>query len=440
MILNKTVELQIAEGMYMPTNVELDCDWFDECPYIYNHKLAYTSLCFSCAAFSAFETMKNWGCCENCGRDADIIKIYNDFNFKDIYSDGYDRSLNYSGSKAAYTFASKECNGHILISVVIRGGGYGCEWTDNFNVNSNYNENIHNGFKTSASEIKKDLIKYMSQYSDNEIKIWICGFSRGGAVANILSALLIDTKPTNSCEIFSYTFASPRVTSNNLSYAKGVKYGYIFNIVNEFDPVTVIPPKIWGFIRYGTDCILPYDSESLGRVSECLIGLSGKKISFSKTDSIASVLHIMTAFASSVNEYKKYYQNAIMDFVKIYTEKCMDKRGKWNSCDRIKALKELYGKKAEDALNKSKLYDYKDIVKKIGYDIPEEIIIINALCRIHGCSNPERIFKNLIFGGKIKEIFSLLKNGISFEIFDQHSVDLYMCWMRRTIINVFIKN
>ncbi len=420
-------QIQLNDGTYAEENVELIPQWFENAGNMYNPGLSHASLCFSCSAFSSSESMIDWGCTKNCGRDDDIINLLNAFEFKDIYTSGYNDSLNDSSSKAAYVFSTKKFETFTLVSVIIRGGNYGCEWVDNFNVSGN-DKNIHNGFYISAQNIAAGLKNYTNVYH-SKLKIWITGYSRGGAISNLLSAILKDCREYTNCDIFTYTFASPRVSNENVNYLKSPKFDYIFNIINPFDPVPMIPPEQWKYYRYGVDCILPYDTAMLEYVFEKMYKFSGAGISFSDTDSVAAVLHIMLIFASSSSEFGHNFQKPIMDFVKIYCEKETDSDGIWNRGDGIRSLIKLHGEKAREALKKSVLYKYSDYIGKYGIHIPDEIIVLNALFRIYGFENSENIFKNFISNGRINEIFKILKKGLSFEAFNQHRPELYLCWL-----------
>ena len=431
---------QLNDGTYTKEKIELIPRWFEEESNIYNPDLSHTSLCFSCSAFSSSRSMADWGCTKNCRRDDDVINLLNTFEFKDIYTSGYNDSLNNSTSKAAYVFSAKKYESFTLVSVIIRGGNYGCEWVDNFNISGN-DKNIHNGFYISAQNIAIDLRSYTNIYH-TKLKLWITGYSRGGAISNLLSAILKDCPEYTDCDIFTYTFASPRVSKENINYLKSPKFDYIFNIINPFDPVPMIPPEQWKYYRYGVDCILPYDSEILKCISEKMQKYSDYVMSFSDTDSAAAMLHVMLIFASSSDEFGRNYQKPIMDFVKIYCEKELDSNGVWNRGDSARTLIKLHGEKAQEALKKSGLYKYSDYIGKYGINIPDEIIILNALFRIYGFENPENIFKNFIFNGRISEIFKILKNGLSFETFIQHRPELYLCWLNCTDPSdiTFIKN
>ncbi|MBR6428514.1 MAG: InlB B-repeat-containing protein [Clostridia bacterium] len=110
----------------------------------------------------------------------------------------------------------------------------------------------HRGFDVCATRLLNYLnTYYLDEYvtpalQDGEsVCYWLCGHSRGGAVANIMASYLVDAGK----EVFCYTFASPYCTANTEASAE--KYDCIFNLVNSNDFVPTLPMPEWGFTRYG---------------------------------------------------------------------------------------------------------------------------------------------------------------------------------------------
>lgn len=106
----------------------------------------------------------------------------------------------------------------------------------------------HKGFDIVANRFLEyiyDYIKYDVKKYSKDVSFFITSHCRGAAIANILSAYLID----NGCETFTYTFASPNTTTKDSS--SDSKYNSIFNIVNDDDFVPMLPMNKWNFSRYG---------------------------------------------------------------------------------------------------------------------------------------------------------------------------------------------
>lgn len=145
----------------------------------------------------------------------------------------------------------------------IRGGGYGQEWASNFTIG---NEGQHDGFATAKSNVLDFLKKYISDNNiTGNLKLWVVGFSRAGATANMVAGALNDgynlsenttLTPNN---IYAYTFEAPQGATS--SQVNG-DYSNIHNRINVNDIVPLVAPSNWGFARYNSDRWFPsaYDS------------------------------------------------------------------------------------------------------------------------------------------------------------------------------------
>lgn len=181
---------------------------------------------------------------------------------------------------------------YTLLAIIPRSGGYRQEWAGNANVGTGA---VHQGFFEARDEVLRFTKQYLSKNKiDGNLKVWIAGFSRGGAVSNALGGFFADggskyfgenvtVEPTN---IYCYTFATPRtITSGatksrtlSVSAARGGTYQYdtpgeaytssaqgnvnpsdpvysgIHNYPFAYDFVTYLPLDQWGYTYYGKVC------------------------------------------------------------------------------------------------------------------------------------------------------------------------------------------
>ena len=176
-------------------------------------------------------------------------KFYKDGGFDHIYlSDTYD--ITPTEDSIAYAFAHKVIFGGDTIFVSIRGFNYQKEWNDNFDLGLT---GEHNGFAARADEVKLALDEYLSLSGyTHDVTLFISGYSRGGAVANLLAKRIDDVIENDSDPIYSYlyayTFEAPRGGIDD-----GKIYNNIFNVISSGDLVTHVAPNQYGFVRYGTD-------------------------------------------------------------------------------------------------------------------------------------------------------------------------------------------
>lgn len=148
-----------------------------------------------------------------------------------------------------------------LIGVAVRSGAYKGEWAGNFVVGNNQAD--HLGFSYGRDNVIAALKEYVKTKNiKGNVKIWISGYSRGSAIANLTAAALDNGEfisnqisyETN--DIFAYCFEVPANTT--FREVSSSKYGNIFNIINPYDIVPRIPLAQWGFSRYGKVMFTPY--------------------------------------------------------------------------------------------------------------------------------------------------------------------------------------
>ncbi|MGM9681340.1 MAG: Ig-like domain-containing protein [Eubacteriales bacterium] len=152
--------------------------------------------------------------------------------------------------------------GKLIITVVVRGtNGTLAEWSSNMDIGntddfSDYPEwtvaDNHIGFDIAANRLMYQISQYVATILQTHPELaaytptyWVTGHSRGGAIANIIAAKLIDQGQS----VYAYTFAAPNTTE--ASTANATKYNCIFNIVNSDDFIPYFPLSQWGFKRYG---------------------------------------------------------------------------------------------------------------------------------------------------------------------------------------------
>lgn len=165
--------------------------------------------------------------------------------------ENYFITQDYNGSSEhsiSYSINHKTIDDFNLLAVNIRGFEYEKEWADNFNIGSTGN---HAGFEARAEEIYTKLGEVIQGHSLENLKLWITGYSRAGAISNVLAHkimsrddIAIDTK-----DLFVYTFEAP----NALSEENAITYANVHNIINSGDLITYIPPQEYGLYRCGVD-------------------------------------------------------------------------------------------------------------------------------------------------------------------------------------------
>ena len=274
-------------GMYGSTFPYDDSYFTGRNSDIYNHDLAIASCNLAISAF-------NYSGAEAAGYQADIAgkTVKNMLEQLDFHKDNIDIS-SYEGKPTEISIASaiatKKLNvdseDWTLLTIAVRGGNYEAEWGGNFWIGQSGN---HVGFQGAANQIKNRLKAYIKDHPlEGNVAVWITGYSRAAATANLLSADL-NTKAgasyvgldVDSSNIYTYTFETPMgADESNLK-----TFDNIFNLVNPIDLVPKVAPSAWDFTRFGVDCMFPsssttsYYSDYLERVSMFYEAFTGKTL------------------------------------------------------------------------------------------------------------------------------------------------------------------
>ena len=165
--------------------------------------------------------------------------------------------------------AKKNYGDYTVVAVAPRSGGYYSEWAGNMHLgDGSKSDYMHEGWYIAANKLVDFVCEYVSSNNiTGRVKLWMAGFSRGGATTNIAAAL-IDNKIDNGKKLFSsnaytsfsdvyaYTFEAPQganINSTTVKKPKDAIYDNIFNIVNPLDIVPKLAMKDYGFTRFGID-------------------------------------------------------------------------------------------------------------------------------------------------------------------------------------------
>lgn len=269
-------ESGILVTKYSTSSVSFDLDYRE---FTYSNMIYSTNIARTSAILSAL--MYDYKDNRGITRNTTIVQDIEGITLKSISRDIV-MLLEYKGMKSVVTYKLEDdynddhlsevtlgyktvyYNGTscIVIVVVIRGtNGTIGEWSSNMdigNTNDSHNEwtnkDNHMGFDITSNRIKKKIDEYVAAYITPQTQLngyrhayWVTGHSRGGALANLVAAKLIDESKT----VFAYTFAAPATTVS--STAGNSKYQCIFNIVNtdDFVPYFPLSNSGWNFTRYG---------------------------------------------------------------------------------------------------------------------------------------------------------------------------------------------
>lgn len=243
-----------------------DDAYFLEDARIYNPHLSTMSLCFELSSWSSYDAnleRDGWSADTATKNARELLTGYSGIGFKGFKYNSFwnfPPTKNSIGAVAAnkkLTDCLKD-DEYTLIALAVRGGGYYSEWASNFILGTS---GQHEGFCNAKSHVLAFLSEYITEERiEGKIKLWLVGYSRGGAVANLIAGelntgyMLPDVTLFQE-DLFVYTFEAPQGAM--ISQITGC-HKNIHNIINLNDIVPLVAQTVWNFARYnGSSWILP---------------------------------------------------------------------------------------------------------------------------------------------------------------------------------------
>ena len=292
-----------ASGYKVTWDCEYSDDLFRGNDAIYNHELARLSLGL---ALSAVRHTKNPE-----HQDDNLIAFLEQIGFEEIETDTYAKEP--TTDSISYGFGQLKVDDATVVVVGVCGINYGPEWASNLTLGDHERAD---GFNDAAQKVEAGLEDYMSRHSvDGPVKVWISGYSRGAAVANVTAADLTDSGLYT--DVYAYTFATPHTTRDPGNYPN------IFNIIQKNDAVAKIPLSDWGYERYGKDLYIvspEIDMESeeiFTKAKELYREFTGAELvtNFEINYQLRIVFDYLYMIVSDAATYTKFLQPLILDIL-----------------------------------------------------------------------------------------------------------------------------
>ncbi len=273
---------------------------------------------------------------------------------EDMHFYGYEESLNSNANNVAFSIAKKYANvdgeDQVILFIVLRGGGYVCEWASNFEIGDEtvFAKGFHEASQYVYTEVL-DFINNLSASEQQNLKILITGYSRAAATANLttfsLNQMATASGGVDMDDIFCYCFATPRtLTEYYLDYFKeyytDTFYDNIHNIINPGDVVPQVPmyhdaasQNGWSFVRFGVDHYFPSGNFSVkvntsnekgqklksrdvyNRVNDAFYSLQkyeiDSKVNVALEDEIQHVIDLLVELVGDREQYANSYSKLI---------------------------------------------------------------------------------------------------------------------------------
>ena len=218
-----------------------------------------------------------------------------------------------------------------LVAVAVRGGGYGSEWASNLTVGASGD---HDGFADARDKVLTFLKSYLGTMGAEEsqnIKLWLVGYSRAAATANMVAGAINNRQGVASTlpaiqDVFCYTFEAPMGV---LNVNAGGDHSNIHNVINLNDLVPYVAPYKWGFTRYNGDhdWVLPTAATSwTWRTDREKMLIQMEELGYTRSDytvpetSTTGTLHIDMANIMPFGEPLWWVEDSEMDTRSVLTD------------------------------------------------------------------------------------------------------------------------
>ena len=201
------------------------------------------------------EHLRTLSMCVSLGANGEKTEMYEKMGFgKAVQYDMGEPGTDTIGTVIA---SKKTIDGDDLIAVYLRGTGYGDEWISNLTVGTNGDAE---GFSKSAQKVYDRIRAYEKENDLKGAKIWITGFSRGGAVADLTGKLInknLSAFGIKETDLYDYAIAVPQAS------AEACGYKNIHDIINPDDFIPRLMPSAWGITRAGTERVTPGERQQI---------------------------------------------------------------------------------------------------------------------------------------------------------------------------------
>ena len=326
----------------LPRDYHYSESLFDHSAFEYDHALAKVSLGMVGAAFNTAASDAEYWANADVGRQANLADAFETLGFAGTEYYHYDIDVGTPGDFVGHALARKTFSRGgkriTLAAVVLRGGGYGGEWVSNLHTGVGTG---HAGFVIATGEVLAHLRSYLEAAAREAdlgtLKLWVCGYSRGAAAANLLAARIAKELPAiERKNTFVYTFATPAALTrasypdyqldfdNNHNTDGTLRAGWassnVFNLISSGDLVPRVMPAEWGYYRNGNDRFLPCtrDPQEQADLDALGAGFGPVALTISQLatkEDTDGVLVRLENFFGSKQTYHDKYEAMLMDMV-----------------------------------------------------------------------------------------------------------------------------
>ena len=291
--------------------------YFEHSAYEYDPHLATASMCFIASSGTDYGPYdEQWYL-----KQPQYIKAFLETLGFDSVTTNEDYLQTARMDSIGLCVGKKQYSDYTVIAVAPRSAGYYSEWANNFHLgDGSKSDYMHEGWYNAANKLINFVGDYITQNQvTGRIKLWMSGFSRGGATTNVAAGLIDgrldkgekifnDKVSLKREDVFAYTFEAPQganVNSKTIKLPRDPIYGNIWNIINPNDVVPKVAMSEYGFTRFGIDRFITtrfYDPYNFANNRRTYLALYS---SINQTDEVTYAADDFQMFGLKVEDFLK---------------------------------------------------------------------------------------------------------------------------------------
>ena len=273
-------------------------------------------------------------------------------------------------------------NKYELVVLVLRGADYEDEWLSNFDIGSVGNSK---GFDYASKKVLDRLNTYLKDNNIDKYKLLITGYSRGGAIANMVGVTLNEETSLSEEDLYVYTFEAARGTNNDKVYSN------IHNTVNKNDIITYMYPSQIGLYNNGNI----FDITEKRNINSKCLSIDGDN--FVKDNGEVTKEEFINSFVGLLPSNREEYVKALKSLSNFYT---------------------LVNNKSEDELL--------EIVNYIENNMTDDISLVDiiSILSLGSDKKVKDVYSKVI--SKYDKNYSTIKDDITKEEYESLKEDIYV--------------
>lgn len=248
-----------------------------------------------------------------------VTDLLSDIGFEDIaIGDMNDKPTKDTIGTA---IAHKNIDGQELVAVAIRGSKYDSEWASNLTAGV---DGDIKGFSDASKKVNDRIKDYLADNELTDVKLWITGYSRAGAVADLTAVYINEHNAefkTSSDDLYVYTFEAPAASESDKVYDN------IHETRNKNDIINYVYPESWGIHSNGN---VQWIGEEMTIVSKTAdVGVQGVTVrdaeNITKEEFIRQFMDWLSGELTREN-FSGDFDGAVSGLLELYFGKTSDER------------------------------------------------------------------------------------------------------------------